>query len=130
MVMPEIVRFTGGSDAINLEFVERVHTPRDVMEYAIELHLNGLSLSDTVISLVRFGINRGRSTIHNWVQKSDLEPPEGCNPEKVALDETVVKVEGDRFGSLVRSIPLRTESSILGSIRPEIRQLRGCFSGN
>jgi hypothetical protein len=31
------------------------------------------------------------------VQKADLEPRGGCYPEKVALDETVVKVEGEQY---------------------------------
>lgn len=97
MSMPETARFTGGSDAIQLAFVERVHTPIELMEYAIELHLNGLSLADTVIALERFGIERAKSTIHNWVQKADLQPESGRSPEKVALDETVVKVDGERF---------------------------------
>jgi len=95
--MPEIARLTGRTGPIELDFVERVHTPTEIMEYAVELHLNCLSLSNTVTSLERFGIERARSTIHNWVQKADLEPREGCNPEQVALDETVVKVDGERF---------------------------------
>lgn len=97
--MAEIARFTGGGDAIQLAFVERVHTPIELMEYAIELHLNGPSLVDTVLSIERFGIERAKSTIHNWVQKSDLEPQSGRSPGKVALDETDIKVEGERFWS-------------------------------
>lgn len=38
----------------------------------------------------------GSTTIHNWVQKADLEPGEDHDPENVALDETVDKVDGDR----------------------------------
>jgi len=41
--------------------------------------------------------SRSISTIHNWVQKSDLEPESGRDPDKIALDETVVKVNGERF---------------------------------
>jgi transposase-like protein len=97
MSMPEIARHTGGDDAIQLGFVERIYTPIGLMEYAIELHLNGLSLSDTALALERFGIDRAKSTIHNWVQKSDLEPREGLSPDNVELDETVIKVKGERF---------------------------------
>jgi transposase-like protein len=67
------------------------------MEFVIELHLGGLSLSKTVLALERFGVSRARSTIHNWVQKADLEPRGGCSPDKVALDETVVKIDGEQF---------------------------------
>jgi transposase-like protein len=97
MSMPKIARLTGGGDAIQLGFVECIHTPIGLMEYAIELHLNGLSLSDTALALERFGIGRAKSTIHNWVQKSDLEPREGLSPDNVTLDETVIKVKGERF---------------------------------
>jgi len=97
MYMFETARFTGGGDAIQLGFVERIHTPIGLMEYAIELHLNELSLSNTVMALEGFDIERDKSMIHNWVQKSDLEPYDGLSPDKVALDETVIKVEGERF---------------------------------
>ena len=95
--MTEISRLNGGSDAIELDFVEREATSIEMMELAIHLHLGGLSLSNTVSILDRFGVDRARSTVHNWVQKADLEPRGGRAPAQIALDETVVKVNGDRF---------------------------------
>lgn len=95
--MPEIARLSGGSDAIELGFVEREATPTEMMELAIHLHLGGLSLADTVAVLDSFGVSRARSTVHNWVQKADLEPRGGRDPAKIALDETVVKVNNDRY---------------------------------
>ena len=95
--MTEISRLSGGSDAIELDFVEREATSIEMMELAIHLHLGGLSLSNTVSILDRFGVNRARSTVHNWVQKADLEPRSGRAPDLIALDETVVKVNGERF---------------------------------
>jgi len=95
--MHEISRLNGGSDAIELDFVEREATSIEIMELAIHLHLGGLSLSNTVSILDRFGVDRARSTVHNWVQKADLEPRGGRAPAQIALDETVVKVNGDRF---------------------------------
>jgi len=95
--MPETARLKPGSMAVELDFVDAVHTPTPVMEYAIELHLAGLSLSNTVEMIERFGVSRARSTIHNWVKKADLEPRGGCSPEKVALDETVLNVNGERY---------------------------------
>jgi transposase-like protein len=67
------------------------------MKLAIHLHLGGLSLSNTISVLDSFGFTRARSTVHNWVQKADLEPAAGRDPDMIALDETVVKVEGERF---------------------------------
>ena len=95
--MPEIGRLNGLSDAIELDFVDREATPKPAMKLAIHLHLGGLSLSDTISVLDSFGIDRARSTIHNWVQKADLEPAAGRDPDMIALDETVVKIEGERF---------------------------------
>ncbi|MFW6385192.1 MAG: IS6 family transposase, partial [Halodesulfurarchaeum sp.] len=95
--MQEIARLNGLSDAIELDFVERVATPRNMMKLAIHLHLSGLSLSNTVSVLESFGINRARSTVHNWVQKADLEPEAGRDPDKIGLEETVVMVNGEHF---------------------------------
>ena len=95
--MHEISRLSGGSDAIELDFAEREATSIGMMELAIHLDLDGLSLSNTVFILDRFGVDRARSTVHNWVQKADLEPRGGRTPAQFALDETVVKINGDRF---------------------------------
>ncbi len=40
--MVEIARLNRGSDAIELEFVEREATPTEVMELAIHLHFDEL----------------------------------------------------------------------------------------
>jgi transposase-like protein len=55
-----------------LRVVEREATPRLLMKLSIQLHLAGLSLSNTVSFLEVFGVDRVRSTVHNWVDKADL----------------------------------------------------------
>ena len=70
--MPENDRLNGCLDGIDLEFVEREATPRLLMKLSIQLHLAGLSLSNTVSILEVFGVKRARSTVHNWVHKADL----------------------------------------------------------
>ena len=67
------------------------------MEHAVQLHLTGLSLKKTVIALEQFGISRAKSTVHNWVQKADLEPRGDCAPDRIALDETVVNVNDEQY---------------------------------
>ena len=64
--MPENDRLSGCLDEINLEFVEREATPQLLMKLSIQLHLAGLSLSNTVSFLEIFGVDRVRSTVHNW----------------------------------------------------------------
>ncbi|MFB9826238.1 IS6 family transposase, partial [Halobaculum roseum] len=90
-------RLDGGSDCFELDFVEREATPEPAMKLGIRLHLAGLSLSDTVSILDRLGVDRCRTTVHNWVQKADLQPLDGANPDHVAVDETVIQLNDQRF---------------------------------
>ena len=64
------------------------------MKLNIQLHLSGLSLSNTIRVCEVFGVQRARSTVHNWVHKADLQPESGKNPDHVTLDETVIRVNG------------------------------------
>ena len=95
--MPETNRLGGASDCFELEFVEREATPSWAMKLGIRLHLAGLSLSNTVSKLEGFGVDRSRSTVHNWVQKADLQPTEGKSPDHVAVDETVIQIDDQRY---------------------------------
>ncbi len=65
------------------------------MKLSIHLHAAGLSLSETVSVLDQFGVERCRSTIHNWVQKADLQPTSDTVPNQIAVDETVIRVNGE-----------------------------------
>ncbi|CCQ35873.1 ISH14-type transposase ISNamo8 [Natronomonas moolapensis 8.8.11] len=95
--MPENARLNDNLDEIDLEFVEREATPRFLMKLSIQLHLAGLSLSNTVSILELFGVDRARSTVHNWVQKADLQPESGQNPDHVAVDETVIRLNDEQY---------------------------------
>jgi len=95
--MPEIARLTGCNDWIDLEFLERERTPSQLMKLGIRLHLAGLSLSDTVSELDKFGVQRSRKAIHNWVQKADIQPADGKSPDHVAVDETVIQLEDEQY---------------------------------
>jgi len=65
------------------------------MKLSIQLHLAGLSLSNTVSILKIFGVQRARSAIHNWVHKADLQPTDGREPNHVAVDETVIRLDDE-----------------------------------
>ena len=95
--MPENDRLSGCLDEINLEFVEREATPKLLMKLSIQLHLAGLSLSNTVSFLEIFGVDRVRSTVHNWVHKADLQPETGRSPNHVAVDETVIQIDDEQY---------------------------------
>jgi transposase-like protein len=66
--MNEIACLVGDSDCFELGFLEREATPESAMKPGIRLHLAGLSLSDTTRMLELVGVDRCRSTVHNWVQ--------------------------------------------------------------
>ncbi len=95
--MAEIARLNGHLSEIELGFVEREATPEQFMKLGIQLHLRGLSLSNTVSVLDKFGVNRARSTVHNWVHKADLQPEEGRDPDHVAVDETVIRLNDEQY---------------------------------
>ena len=63
--MPEIDRLNQCSDWIDLEFVERERTPEPAIDVGIQLHLAGLSLSNTKQYLERLGVERSRTAIHD-----------------------------------------------------------------
>jgi transposase-like protein len=95
--MNEIACLIGDSDCFELGFLEREATPESAMKLGIRLHLAGLSLSDTSRILELVGVKRCRSTIYNWVQKAELQPTDGANPDHVAIDETVIQLNDERF---------------------------------
>jgi transposase-like protein len=95
--MPKNARLNGDIDAIELDFVERELTPKFAVKLGIQMHLAGLSLSNTVAVLSSLGVERVRSTVHNWVHKADLQPDSDMTPNQVAVDETVIRLNDDLY---------------------------------
>ena len=81
--MPEISRLNVNSDWINLDFVERERTPEQAMKLGIQMHVAGLSLSNTTSVLESMGVKRSRKAVHDWVHKADLQPDKGRSPDHV-----------------------------------------------
>ena len=94
--MPEIDRLSGSTDWIDLDFVRRERTPEQIIEVGIQLHLAGLSLSNTKQYLEKLGVERSRTAIHNWVQKTDVQPTSDAAPDHIVVDETVIQVNDER----------------------------------
>ena len=95
--MPKSTGLDGYLDEIEVAFVERKATPRLLMKLSIQLHLAGLSLSNTVSILEVFSVTRARSTVHNWVHKAELRSESGRTPGHVAVDETVIRLDDERY---------------------------------
>ena len=95
--MPENTRLSGSIDQIELGFVDREATPKLLMKFGIQLHLAGISLSNTVSILEIFGVSRARFTVYNWVHKAELQPKAGRSPDHVTVDETVIRLDDEQY---------------------------------
>ena len=115
--MSENASLSGSLNQIDLDFVEREATPRLLMKLSIQLHLAGLSLSNTVSILDVFGVQRARSTVHNWVHKADLQPEEGRSPDHVAVDETVIQLNDQQYW-LYAAVDPETNKLLHTKLRP------------
>ncbi len=95
--MPKNTVLNGCLSEIESGFVGREATPVSLMKLSIQLHLAVLSLSNPVCGLELFGVGRVKSTVHNWVHKADLQPDGGKSPDHVAVDETVIQLDDERY---------------------------------
>jgi len=77
--------------------VERERTPEAAIALGIQSHVAGLSLSNTVELLEDLGVQRSRKAIYDWVQKANLQPEPGHSPNHVALNEIVIRINGQQF---------------------------------
>ena len=57
----------------------------------------GLSFSNIIKELEKFGVERSRKVVHDWVQKADLQPANNASPDHVAFDETVIRINRQQF---------------------------------
>jgi len=120
--MPENASLSGSIAQLDLDFVEREATPRLLMKLSIQLHLAGLSLSNTVSVLEIFGVQRARSTVHNWVHKADLQPEDGRSPDHIAVDETVIQLNDEQYG-LYAAVDPQTNKLLHTKLRPTITKV-------
>lgn len=56
-----------------------------------------MPISDTISITDRSSIDQHRSTVHNWVQKTDLQPVNGVEPDHIAIDENAIQLNDDRY---------------------------------
>jgi transposase-like protein len=120
--MLENTRLSGSIDQIDLEFVEREATPRLLMTLGIQLHLANLSLLNIVFILEIFGINRAPSTVQNWVHKAELQPRSGQNPDHVAVDETVIRLNDEQYW-LYAAVDPETNELLYTALEPTTNKM-------
>ena len=87
------------------------------MKLGIQLHLPGLSLSNTGRVCEVFGVQRVRSTVHKWVHTADLQPEAGKNPDHVVVDETVIQLNDEQYW-LYAAVDPETNELLHTSLEP------------
>ena len=112
-------RLSGFSGYIELEFLEREPTPEPAMKLGIRLHLAELSLPFTISITDNLGVDRHRTTVHRWVQKADLQPIDVADPNHVAVNETLIQLNSERYWLYVAVDPDTNRYSMFGFIRRE-----------
>ncbi|MGM0717413.1 MAG: IS6 family transposase [Halobacteriota archaeon] len=115
-------RLNGCLEEITLEFEEREATPRLLMKLSIQLHLAGLSLSNTVCIIEIFGVERVRSTVNNWVHQADLQPEADRCPDHVAVDETVIRLNGGQY-RLYAAVDPETNELLHTKLEPTVTKV-------
>jgi len=93
------------------------------MKLSIYLHTAELSLSPPVSVLDSFGVQRCRTTVHDWVRKADLQPRDGTSPNRIAADDLFVADDAVRVddagpgdaGGAVAGLP--GVAAVLGPLR-------------
>jgi transposase-like protein len=80
---------------IDLSFVERKRTPKWAIQVGIRCHLAGMSLRDASQHLESLGVDRSHVAIHEWVHKAELQPISTVTEDQIAVDEKVIRINGD-----------------------------------
>ena len=93
--MPEFDRLDSDIEWIDLSFVKRQRTPEWAIQVDIRCHLLIMSLRYTNNHLESLGVSRSHVAIHNWVHKAELQPVSTVTEEQIAVDEKMIRINGD-----------------------------------
>ena len=63
----------------------------------IRCHLAGMSTRDASQFLDELGVQRSRVAVYNWVHKADLQPVSTVSADQLAVDEKVIRINGDDY---------------------------------
>ena len=95
--MPKIERLTECIEWIDLSFMERERTPASAIQVGIRCHLVGMLTRDASQFLDELGVQRSHVAVHNWVHKADLQPISTVSADQLAVDEKVIRINGDDY---------------------------------
>ena len=63
----------------------------------IRCHFASISLRDASQFLDELGVDRSHVAVHNWVHKADLQPISTVTADQLAVDEKVIRINGDDY---------------------------------
>jgi transposase-like protein len=95
--MAEFDRLSGCIEWIDVSFVERTRTPEWTIRVGIRCRLAGMSTRDASQFLDELGVQRSHVAVHNWVHKADLQPISTVSADQLAVDEKVIRINGDDY---------------------------------
>ena len=91
-------------------FMERRRTPEWAIQVSIRCHLAGISLRDASQHLESLGVSRSHVAVHDWVHKADLQSISTVPEVQIAIDEKMIRVNGD-------------EHWLYGAVDPETNEI-------
>ena len=115
--MAEFGRLSGCIAWIDLSFVERSRTPEWAMQLGIRCHIAGISTIHSSQFLYELGVQRSHVAVHNWVHKADLQSVSTVSADQLAVDEKVIRINGDDYWLYGAVDPKRTKSCISDCFR-------------
>jgi transposase-like protein len=80
---------------IDLSFVERERTPEWAIQVDIRYHLTFILAKNVSQFIETLGIEQSHLAIHNWVHKAVLQPISTVSADQLAIDEKVIRIDGD-----------------------------------
>jgi len=96
---------SGRSGWIDSSVLERERTSREPIGTWNSTPSDRTNASNTISQRERFGVERSRNAVHDWAQKADLQPASDANPDHVALDETVIRINCQQFWLYAAVVP-------------------------
>jgi transposase-like protein len=76
-----------------------------------------------------YGVDQNRTAIHNWVQEADLQPAGDGTPNRIAVEETVIRINDERHWLYATVEPKTSEFLRVRGFQTGTRQLT-CFCMN
>ena len=90
-------RLNGCIEWIDLSVVERQRTPEWAIQVGIRCYLASMSTRNASQFFDELGVQRSHVAIHNWVQTADLQPVSTVSADQLAVDEKVIRINGNNY---------------------------------